>query len=708
MLVEKQNIRHGVRPSMLLLREEGVLRFMVTIVKEFKLDPKFLENYRDRQPKWGPVGYITYKRTYARNVEGENRSEEWWETLRRVVEGCYTIQLNHCLQLKLPWSSRKAQTSAQEMYKLMWDFKFLPPGRGLWTMGTSYIFQRGSAPLNNCAFVSTEEIGTNFADPFCFLMDMSMLGVGVSFDCKGAGKTTIREPIRSSEVHMVEDSKEGWVECIKTVLEAYIGYGRIPEFDMSQIRPEGSPIKTFGGIAPGPKPLKRCVSEIQTVLNPMIGKKIDSTTIVDLFNIVGKCVVSGGVRRTAEMALGEWDDEEYLRLKDPKANGKYLKGWRWASNNSVLVKVGADYEKLALQTSQNGEPGYFWLDNARFFGRMKDGPNRLDFKALGCNPCAEQTLESFELCCLVETYPEYHDTLEEYKRTCKFAYLYAKTVTLIPTHNERTNQIMLRNRRIGLSMSGITTSFEKFGRREFFNWCDQAYEYIKELDQIYSDWLCVPSSKKRTSVKPSGTISLLPGVVPGIHYPHSQFYYRTIRLEKTHPLLPLLEEAGHRCEPSVAEDNTIVVYFPIKELCKRSKNEVSVWEQVENLAQMQYWWSDNQVSATVTFRPEEAKDLPIILQLYEHRLKSISFLPLRDHKYVQAPYQTITEEEYEEAIKQLKPLDYSSISNISNTADAPEKGCESGSCAMLCLNDGECDTCKVKCGGLRKKKHALS
>lgn len=166
----------------------------------------------------------------------------------------------------------------------------------------------------------------------------------------------------------------------------------------------------------------------------------------------------------------------------------------------------------------------------------------------------------------METFPSRHATLEEYKRTLKFAYLYAKTVTLIPTHNERTtNAIMLRNRRIGLSQSGIVESFQRHGRREHFRWCDLGYEYIGKLDKIYSSWLCIPESVKKTSVKPSGTVSLLPGVAPGIHYAHSEYYFRTIRVDKTSPLIEPIKKAGYRVEESVYGDNTLIVYFPVHE-----------------------------------------------------------------------------------------------------------------------------------------------
>jgi len=509
-------------------------------------------------------------------------------------------------------------------------------------------------------------------------MDMSMLGVGVAFDTQGAGKVEIGEPRLSDETYEVHDSKEGWCDVVRVVLESYIGKCRRPErIDYSRIRPKGAPIRTFGGIAPGSAPLIECIQNIDRVLRPRCGQRIRSTDITDLMNVIGKCVVSGGVRRTAELALGEPGDVDYLKLKDPDLHSDELLAWRWASNNSVAADVGMDYDLLGQQTAKNGEPGYFWRENARAYGRLKDGINWIDTKVAGTNPCAEQSLESYEICNLVETFPSRHETFEDYRLTLKYAYLYAKTVTLVPTHNERTNAIMLRNRRIGLSQSGIVESFQKHGRRTHFDWCDRGYAYINELDKIYSQWLCIPESIKKTSVKPSGTVSLLPGVTPGIHYPHAKFYYRTIRIDKTSPLVDPIRRAGYRIEESVYGDNTWVVYFPVKtEIFERPKREVSIWEQVENVAQMQHYWADNQVSATVTFKPEEADDIPRLLELYEPRLKSISFLPLQDHNYAQAPYQEITEEMYVHAASKLRPLDFRNL----NTDEAQDIYCDAEKC----------------------------
>jgi len=633
----------------------------------FKLSSNFLAKYEGQQPEWGPLGFVTFKRTYARRTcdceeQCDHPTEEFWETCRRVVEGTYSVQRSHCKNLGLPWNGHKAQKSAQRMFDLMWQFKWLPPGRGLWMMGTKFVEKHGSAALNNCGFISTRNIKDDFARPFIWLMDMSMLGVGVGSDTMGAGMVTIREPKIADEVHVVPDTREGWYEATRRVLNAYVGKGTIPAaWDYSQIRPEGALIKGFGGIAAGPEPLRLLIEDnIPGVMGPMAEKLIDSTTIVDLFNFIGKCVVSGNVRRSAEIMLGEPSDTDFLDLKNAEVNPFELGDRRWVSNNTVKVTPHTDFTELAKRTAGNGEPGYFWLVNARAYGRMIDVPDWKDHRVIGCNPCGEQPLEDGELCNVVENFISRCTSLDEFLEALKYSYLYAKTVALIPSHWEITNAVMLRNRRIGSSLSGVTRALTNLGTTKFIEWIDKGYQHIRQLDKIYSEWLCVPESIKVTTVKPGGTTPLLPGEPSGVHYPISEYYYKVMRINKNSVLIPLLEKAGYYMEPAVAEPNAFCVYFPVKEKdFDRGRAQVSIWEQMELVAMIQAYWSDNMVSATVTFKPEEGRDIQRALEIFSHRLKSISFLPLRDHGYVQAPLQPITAEKYAEAIKDLKALDLS-------------------------------------------------
>jgi len=665
----------------------------------FKLSDKFLENYINQQPKWGPLGYVTYKRTYARVLDEEGNTEEFWQTCQRVVEGVYNIQKSHCEKLKLPWNAHKSQKSAQEMFKRMWNFKFLPPGRGLWMMGTDYVWKTGSAALNNCAFCSTKELSTDFSAPFVFLMDMSMLGVGVGGDTKGAGSVMIRTPKMTEAEWVIPDSREGWVESVKVLLDAFVGKGSVPIFNYAKVRQKNARIRGFGGTASGPEPLKDLHVNIVKVLSghentrsestysnhclqtlifediELESHEITSTEIVDIFNYIGKCVVAGNVRRTAEIMFGNPEDDEFIALK---SDTEALLDRRWASNNSIYAEVGMDYSKFAELTATNGEPGFMWLDNARKYSRMCDPIDWKDIRAEGANPCVEQTLESFELCCLVETFPYKHESLHDYITTLKYAYLYAKTVTLLPTHDERTNAVMMRNRRIGCSQSGIQNNIAKIGFREHMNWCDIGYKRINDLDKKYSDWLCVPRSIKRTSVKPSGTVSLLPGSAPGVHFEHSEFYLRRIRVQNGSYIIEACKKAGYDVQKCPYSPESMVVSFPVKvENYTKSKRDATIWEQLELVAQMQAYWADNQVSATITFSSEEAKDLSTALGMYETRLKSISFLPLSNHGYILPPYEEISESEYYNYSSKLKSLDLSKTRH-----EAEDKFCDGEACSI--------------------------
>ncbi len=342
------------------------------------------------------------------------------------------------------------------------------------------------------------------------------------------------------------------------------------------------------------------------------------------------------------------------------------------SNDSNRIVESNHYEVLSVELTDLKEP--VWDIT------VKDETHCFRLPHCVTGNCNEQSLEPWELCCLVETYPSNHDTLEEWIETLKYAYLYAKSVTLIPTHNELTNQVMLRNRRIGCSVSGITQAFTKFGRRNFLQFCDKGYTSIQEWDKKYSDWLCIPRSIKTTSVKPSGTVSLLAGVTPGIHYPIAEYYIRNIRFSRDSALLPDLKEKGYKIEDDKYSPSSVVVSFPVKEkYFDRAVSDVTIWEQMENVAQIQEYWADNQVSVTVSFKQEEAKDIKRVLEMYETRIKGVSFLPTTDHGYTQAPYIPITEKEYNKMVDKLNER----VTKIkADTHDQDDKFCDGDSCQI--------------------------
>lgn len=755
------SVFHDDRDSGEYTIESPPVLYAIASENRFVLDPAFVARYRDREPQWGPVGRVVYERTYSRRKD-DGTYERFWETCVRVVEGAFSILKQHQRNNHLRFDDVEGQRKAQDMYERMFAFKFLPPGRGLWFMGTKALELKGSAALNNCGFVSTENLDVDFAEAFCALMDFSMLGVGMGFDVLGAGKVTILTPVWDPRApFVVEDTREGWVDAVRTVLNAFVGRGRLPTvFDYSKVRPEGAPLSTFGGTASGPEPLQQLLDALAERLFARIGQTFGTADIVDVMNLIGKCVVAGNVRRSSEIALGSPDDPMFVGLKDPtelsaliakqhhyetgndvwcdyqntidglqkdlarldvldpqygekqgqinalialqretmaydptwvalqkRIDAHPLRSHRWASNNTVLCKVSDLFDDLADMTVRNGEPGYGFMDTIREYGRLADPPNGLDRKAKGFNPCAEQTLWDGELCCLVETFPTNHATLEDWQATLKMAYLYAKIVTLVPTHRPATNAIMLRNRRIGTSMAGIWEMYETKGLQECIRWWDAGYKFICELDQEYSGWMGIPQSIKHTSIKPGGTIPLLVGKEGGMKLPNGEYFFRTIRVAHDHPMVAAYRNAGYRVEADLTTPRTVVIYFPVSLAAMspagkvvRTAKQVTIWEQLALCAALQAYWADNMVSATITFQPHEAQDLKHALRVYANKLKAISFLPLLDHRYPQAPYIECTAQQYTAYLHGLREVaDYRTAGELHDTE---EKFCDGASCEI--------------------------
>jgi ribonucleotide reductase alpha subunit len=973
---------------------------------QFALDPAFVATYQSRRAPFGfnGLGELTYKRTYSR-IKADGTQEEWYETVERVVNGVYRMQQRHIELHRLGWDADKAQTSAREMYDRIWNMKFLPPGRGLWAMGSPMTEERGVyAALFNCAACTTGKLATEGAEAFAWLMDASMLGVGVGFDTAGAGTVVVQRPHEPEELYVIPDTREGWVESVRRLLNSYV----VPQrprvvFDYALVRPAGEPIKGFGGVASGPGPLIELHEALRAVLEPGIGAPITVTHVVDIANLIAKCVVAGNVRRSALLSAGP-NDAEYLDLKNYAVN-PHRATYGWTSNNSVLADVGMDYAESAERIRINGEPGFLWLENMRKYGRMgelKADPNVIasnpcvtgdtpiltkagwceignltgnpvdvwngfewsrvvpsvtgfdqplvevtlsSGRSLRCTPahkfviatdyhgaterlsaselvpgmklikhawpvlecgeevdegvayttgfaagdgmegynhlwlygekrecasrmagsltgglfttstggqkqafrydtdfpsvdksfvphgwnvaarlewfaglldadgtvcnegqvqvtsvnrdfllevqlmlttlgvdskvrpgnpaglrklpdgkggfaeyecqdcfrllvnaaqvqslvqlglettrldlshipqrdasrfvtvesvvsagvaaevycfteplrnlgafngvvtgqCGEIPLEDREKCNICESFPARHESLEDFKRTLKFAYLYCKTVTLSVFEWPESNRVMLKNRRIGVSQSGVQQFVAKHGLNTFKQWCEEGYATLEHYDEVYSNWFAIPRSIRLTTCKPSGTVSLLAGATPGVHWPESRYYIRRMRLSKQSDLLHALRAAQYPIEDAFgSEDTTVVVEIPVAlEGEIRTLDDVSMWEQLQFGAFMQRYWADNMVSQTVTFDPErEGPQLAAALNYAQYHLKSVSFLPrLEAGAFPQMPYEAITKEEYERRSAALRPL------NFGATAEAAEaeRFCSNDTCTF--------------------------
>jgi ribonucleoside-triphosphate reductase len=565
----------------------------------------------------------------------------------------------------------------------------------------------------NCSATDTKDDLVHSAE---WTMDGLMNGVGVGFSTNWRGTAAAADKT-DSEKFFIPDSREGWVESLIRLMCAYIdspryGKNKFPVFDYSLIREKGLPIKGFGGQSSGSEPLikmhKRiegyldafCAGELivpaseKTEWSPAtveVRKTYSHTRLVaDIFNSIGSCVVAGNVRRSAEIALGDVDDDDFINLKNYTDHPERSE-IGWMSNNSVTLKPDDGFDDfsyipdMAKRIIDNGEPGMINLYNIQKYGRygkdMKDDANL-------CNPCGEIPLCNFELCNLSEVFPNRCQGLVEFNKALKFATFYSTSVSLLPTHRPETNAVIARNRRIGVSISGIAqwvsgaapSGWGLMNYTRLTRILREGYQIVRNENTRLAKLAGVPESIRVTTIKPSGSISLLAGATAGVHYPVSRYVIRRVRIGADTPLVPALKEAGIPYEPDKYSDGTLVFEFTVDHGDVRSAEEVSPWEQFCIVAMLQRCWADNMVSATVMFDKEkDAADVEKLLAMFIPVLKSVSMLPHTGHGYAQAPYEPITAEEYE---KRKAAYSNPKFDNVKGSVPDGSKFCDGDSCVL--------------------------
>ena len=619
-----------------------------------QLSREFITGYIDREPEWGfgGLGEVIFYRTYSRKKE-DGTKEYWWEVVQRVVEaimGTYSGVLN----------DEDITHYAEEMYEAIFSFKFMPSGRGLWALGTDIIEERGLVEaLSSCAFISTE--GIKDATPFEFMMDLSMLGVGLGFDVLGADSRIIQEPLSDNYgIYFIPDSREGWVDSTMMLLNGYLIGDSLPMFDYSKIRERGAPIKTFGGVCPGPEPLIELHLSLHNMLSENVGRLLSGRMIVDIFTLIGKAVVSGNVRRTALLALLPED------LADLKDYEKYPERMShgWLANHSLYGEDVEDFESLAENIMLNGEPALVWIKRGQEYGRFIDGKSKKPDKANGVNACAEMNLESFEHCLLSAIVLGRVDSLKEFINLIKLSYLYSKAITmfLVDSRWEQSSEVIKRNRRLGISLDGVAQFLGKHDMSDLISWSDLGYRYLKILDKQVSALIGVPESIKLTTIKPSGTISLLAGASSGAHLVPAPFMIKRVRIPSVRKVLTKnLQDSGVPNEVAVVEKHTNVFEFPYNfngGTLSYANTEYPLQKQVQIAEVLQNWWADNAISLTAII-PEGTDKQDVIQIMKKSKLKTISFLPENTDFYEQLPLEVVN--------KKLEPisisLDYGSVDN---------------------------------------------
>jgi len=610
---------------------------------------------KDLQTPWGEIGYITFKRTYARRLKEDDpnsKTEEFSDVIKREIEASEK-------QLKVGFTEEEKQ----RYYELRKQLKFSTAGRFMWQLGTKTVDKLGLPSLQNCAFT----VVNSPIRPFTWTFEMLMLGSGVGYNIqkhnvyqlpKLKGKIKIERKDTKDADFIVPDTREGWVKLLGKVLKAHFYGNEGFSYSTICIRSKGAPIKGFGGTASGPEDLCWGIGEIHKILNNRAHKKLRPIDCLDIMNIIGSVVVAGNVRRSAQIAIGDFDDLEFLKAKRWDLGS--IPNWRAMSNNSIVSPEDFnDMPNEFWETYNQGEPyGLINLELAKTVGRTGE-TQYPDPEVEGFNPCAEQSLANYETCCLAEVYLPNIESYEELQEVLKYSYRMCKHSLALHCSLKETETVVNKNMRMGIGMTGVLQAAD-----EQRDWLKEAYKWLRGYDKWYSGEHGFPESIKLTTIKPSGTLSLLAGVTPGVHpNPAGPYYIRRVRISSQSPLIEVCRKHGYPIEyqrkfDGSEDKSTMVISFP----CKLPETTPVAadydWKtQMDMVRRMQAEWSDNSVSCTVYYKKEDLEDIKQYLKdHFRHEMKTVSFLLYHGHGFDQAPYETITKEQYEDMKSKTKPI----------------------------------------------------
>ena len=616
----------------------------------------------------------TYQNTihqsrYARWLEAEGRRETWDETVTRYCD---------------VWRDKLSEEEYDRIYKAIYDMEVMPSMRCMWSAGPA--LDRNNVTGYNCSFLAVDN--TRAFDETLFILACGT-GVGFSVEERYVRKLPIvNDTFEETEREIfVEDSKEGWAKALrKHIADLYLG--RINGFNYSLVRPEGSRLKTMGGRASGPEPLKSLINFTTAIFKNAAGRKLTSLEVHDIMCKIGEVIVSGGVRRSAMISLSDVGNTEMAYAKA----GQWWNenGQRALANNSAVYNNKPDditflKEWTALVVSQSGERGIYNRNGAR-----KQAPERrLADKIEGTNPCAEIALRSNQFCNLTEVILRENDNYESIKSKVEIATILGtlqSTLTKFTYLRKVWKDNTEEERLLGVSLTGIQDC--KFLREASEETLGKLKDHAVETNKKLANSLGISASSAITTIKPSGTVSQLVNSSSGIHGRFNKYYIRTVRQANSDPLTQFLKEQGVPNEPDVmAPERTTVFSFPIASPSDAvMANEQTAIEQLEMWKRFKRGWAEHSVSITVYVKPGEWTEVAAWVYKNFDYLTGVSFLPYSEHTYQQAPYQDITEEEYETKLYEFpSQIQWNSLSHYEkedNTEGAKTLACTSGSCEI--------------------------
>jgi len=690
------------------------------------LTDAFIKTYVDKRPPMTELGEFVYYRTYSRWLDKAKRREFWYETCRRAVEFNVGLHIKHLINNGVPFTNElieELRKEAEQLYDDMFHLRTFLSGRTLWTGGTPVA---DKFPLSNfnCSFLILDDFN-DFAELFYLLM----VGTGVGFrilpedvakfhkfrtdvelvleEYKSVPKykrqelTTVEYDTDKQIAYItVGDSKEGWVEALREYFNFIVSNTDVKtiSINFNNVRPKGEVLKTFGGTASGHESLKTMFEKIDKVIKRGNGtlKTID---VLDIANIIGENVVVGGVRRTSEICLFDINDTEVLKAKE---NIYYLENGEWKpnmeilhrriSNNSVFFKEKPTREQLheIIQSIRyTGEPGFINASEAK--------RRRGDFK--GVNPCGEVLLDDRQTCNLTTnnmvSFIEYREdgtpylNYEKVKRTFRNSARAGLRMTLLNLEIPAWDSQQKKDRLVGVSLTGWKDMVDILGmsKEEESELRQFLKKVVREEVDSYAETLGINKPLLATTVKPEGTLSQLPTVSSGLHHSHSPYYIRRVRINAEDPLAKVAMSLGWSVHPEVGQTwldaNTLVIEFPIKIGVKRTKYDISAIEQLETYKSFMTEYVEHNASITVTVKDDEWDAVEQWVWDNWDYIVGITFISLDNHTYPLAPYEAITEEQYNKMKSEMKPFNHELLKRFEKHKYESDVG-ESECVGMVC------------------------
>ena len=619
-----------------------------------------------------------YKSRYARWLDDKKRRETWPETIARY---CNFFRDRH--GDSFPYN---------EIYEAISKMEVMPSMRALMTAGVA--LERDNIAGYNCSYIP-------IVDQKCFdeVMFILMNGTGVGFSVERQYINKLpevpEELYQSDTTIVVADSKQGWATSLRQLISLLYS-GQIPKWDVSKVRPAGARLRTFGGRASGPAPLMELFDFTVNLFRQAIGRKLNSLECHDLVCKIAQVVVVGGVRRSALISLSNLTDE---RMRNAK-NGAWWEnsGHRALANNSVAYTETPDVgiflkEWHALYESKSGERGIYNRVSAK---RQAESTGRRESDwDFGTNPCGEIILRPFGFCNLTEVVVRSSDTIDDLKRKVRLASVlgtFQSTLTNFRYIRKQWVTNAEEERLLGVSLTGIMDHNILNGSDTGTDLGALLTELKNEAIETNRDWakvLGIPQSAAITTVKPSGTVSQLVDSASGIHPRHNSFYIRTVRADVKDPLATFLKDKGVPCEVDVTNASNLVFSFPVRSpagsVCRSDRTAI---EQLEHYLLYKRNWCEHNPSITVYVKENEWLDVGAWVYKNMNDVGGVSFLPHSEHVYKQAPYQDITEADYQQLSAAFPKIDWDEFDNGYETSEdttngAQEYACSSGVCEVL-------------------------